>query len=297
MSVYVYWNGTVLGLEDVNISPLDRGYQFGDGVYEVIRFYHGTLFETKRHMLRLERSLNALSIPIPTFLLQDDRLKIDHLEQIMYDLIERENLTQQDGIVYLQITRGTYPRSHGFPKEATQPNMLMYVQAYPRPELIQRGAKVMLHPDLRWSRVDIKTVNLLGNVLAKQKAEEKGYHEAILHRSDIITEATAANVFIVRNGIVWTHPANEFILNGVTRSVVIDLIHQLAIPFVERPFNIDALLTADEVFLTSTTLEVTPVVMVDERTWDISRLDALTPRLQKAFEAYMADKTVSNPIR
>lgn len=288
--MYVYWNGAVRSLEDVKVSPLDRGYQFGDGVYEVIRFYHGTLFETKRHILRLERSLKALSIPIPTPLLHNDQLKIDRLEQIMYDLIERENLTQLDGIVYLQITRGTYPRSHGFPKAPLEPNMLMYVQAYPRPELIQLGAKVILHPDLRWSRVDIKTVNLLGNVLAKQNAEAKGYHEAILHRADIVTEATAANVFIVRKGVVWTHPANEFILNGVTRSIVIDFIRQLAIPFVERPFNIDALLTADEVFLTSTTLEVTPVVMVDERTLDIKHKDAVTQRLQKAFEAHMKDR-------
>lgn len=289
MSVHVFWNGDIHGLEDVKVSPLDRGYQFGDGVYEVIRFYHGTLFETKRHILRLERSLKALSIPKPSYLLHGDTLNIDHLETIMKDLIQREHLTQHDGIVYLQITRGTYPRSHSFPKETIEPNMLMYVEVYPRPELIRRGAKVMLHPDLRWSRVDIKTVNLLGNVLAKQKAEEKGYHEAILHRSDIVTEGTAANVFIVRGGVVWTHPANTCILNGVTRNVVIDLIRQQDIPFVERPFNIDALLTADEVFLTSTTLEVTPVVQVDERTFDRAHENTITRRLQKAFEQYIDD--------
>ncbi|MBE3594733.1 MAG: D-amino-acid transaminase [Candidatus Carbobacillus altaicus] len=289
LGLYAYWNGSIIPIEDVKISPLDRGYQFGDGVYEVIRFYAGQLFETGRHLKRLQRSLNELFIPAP--------INMDELEKTMHELIQQENLAQSDGMIYLQITRGAYPRSHSFPKGPAAPNMIMYAQTYPRPDIIEAGAKVTLHPDLRWHRVDIKTLNLLGNVLAKQKAEEKGYHEAILHRADVVTEASTANVFIVRKGVIWTHPANEAILNGITRLVVIDLIHSLGIPFVERPFTVDALLTADEVFLTSTTLEVTPVTMIDDLILGEGIPGPLSRKLQEAFTRHIQAHSTSETRR
>ncbi|MBE3596180.1 MAG: D-amino-acid transaminase [Hydrogenibacillus sp.] len=278
MNVRVYWNGSIKPLEDVRISPLDRGYLFGDGVYEVIRIYGGRLFAAERHWARLARSLRELSIaPEP---------EAEGLEQAIMTLIHEEGI--HDGIAYVQVTRGEAPRTHAFPNPAPWPNVLAYVQPYPRPEAIMRGGRAVLVPDIRWHRVDIKTVNLLGNVLAKQRAQEAGADEAILHRGEIVTEGSASNVFIVRGGIVFTHPATTAILNGITRQLVLELLQAQGVPVVERPFTVEALWAADEVWITSTTAEVTPIVEIDRVPIASGRIGPVTSLVRDAFMAAVA---------
>ncbi|PTQ54685.1 MAG: D-alanine aminotransferase [Hydrogenibacillus schlegelii] len=251
--MHAYWNGEILPLDAVRVSPLDRGFVFGDGVYEVIRLYGGRLFYADRHWARLARSLQALSIaPAPDPAALEDALR---------QLIAKDGV--EDGIAYVQVTRGAAPRTHAFPAPPVAPSVLAYVQPIPRPASIDRGGRAVLYPDLRWQRVDIKSVNLLGNVLAKQHAVEAGADEAILHRDGLITEGSSSNIFIVKKGIAFTHPATNAILNGITRQLVLELMGELGLPVVERPFSIEALWEADEVFITSTINEVTPIVAVD----------------------------------
>ncbi len=256
MSDVVYFGGTILPRESAAVSIDDRGFLLGDAVYEVLRVVRGRFVEPQRHLRRLARSLREVSIPDPG---------LDLLE-ISTDLLRRNRLEQAEATVYLQVSRGAAARQHAFPPRGTAPTVLVTATVFvPRVELLADGAKAITLPDLRWSRCDIKSVNLLPNVLAAQRAEEAGAFEAILLRDGVVTEATRSNVLIVTGGVVRTHPTGPFILPGVTREVVLELAAEAGVPVREEAVSAGVLQAADEVLLTGTTADVMAVVAIDGR--------------------------------
>lgn len=266
-------NDRLLPEREVSISPDDRGYYFGDGVYEMFRVYGGALFETEAHMRRLERSATATRIALP--------YAADALRDKLQRLVAAEGIA--DGTVYVQVTRGAAPRAHAFPAQ-TPPMLYANAKEAARPlAAMESGITAVTVPDIRWLRCDLKTLNLLPNVLAKQEALDRGADEAILHRDGVVTECSASNVMIVEDGVVLTHPANHLILHGVTRAVVIALLGEIGVPFAEEPFDLTRLADADEVFVTGTTVEVTPIVAIDGRPVADGKRGTVTARLQQAF--------------
>lgn len=257
------------------IHPEDRGYQFGDGVYEVGRVYQGKIYEWEAHYQRLCRSAQELQISIPW--------SSSELRQIASQLIEKNGLTETDAIVYLQVTRGSAPRQHDFP-EGVNPVLSGFARKLERPLAQQQaGIPAALIPDIRWLRCDIKSLNLLGAVMAKQQAKERGAYEAILHRDGTVTEGSAANLFVVKEGTLYTHPANHLILRGITRQVVIELANQLSLPVREEPFDTRFLEQADEVFFTATTIELMPVISIDGKPVGNGQVGEVVRALQDAF--------------
>jgi D-alanine transaminase len=271
----VLLNGEFVPAEEARVSYEDRGYYFGDGIYEVFRVYKGQLFETEAHLARLARSAQAISLKLPC--------SAEELAAYVRRLCEANGL--DTGIVYLQFTRGAAPRTHDFPENAV-PAMMGFAKAMPRPtDKMANGIAAMTVPDIRWLRCDIKSLNLLPNVLAKQQAKEAGLQEAIFHRDGTVTECTSSNLMIVKDGVLCTHPADHLILHGITRSVVLRLAGSCGVPVREVPFTLEELAAADEVFITGTTVEITPVVAVDGRAVAGGLPGPVTRKLQEAFEA------------
>jgi len=256
-----------------SIDPEDRAYQFGDGVYEVIRVYDGRPFLIKEHLERLKRSANEIRLTLP--------YPIEKLEKNLIELIERNRLDH--GNVYLQVSRGTAPRYHGFPKNA-RPLLIAYTQPGERPfKELDEGVRAITTEDIRWLRCDIKSLNLLGAVLAKQTALDHGCHEAIFIRDGIVTEGSSTNIFAVKDGELYTHPANHLILHGITRQITIKIAEKLQIPVNETTFDSKFLLFSDEVFLTSTTMEICPIIEVDNQRISDGKPGLVTRRLQEGF--------------
>ncbi|MFD2333966.1 D-amino-acid transaminase [Cohnella sp. GCM10020058] len=272
----IYWHDNAfLPEEEVLISPHDRGYNFGDGIYEVFRVYGGSLFEAEAHFERLRLSAEGLKLALPW--------GIDGLRAAMSELVERNALSE--GTVYLQITRGVAARNHLFPAGAA-PVALAYTREVSRPvQTMDQGISVVTLEDIRWLHCNYKTLNLLANVLAKQEAAERGAADAVLHRGGTVTESSASNVMIVKDGTLLTHPANNLILHGVTRAVALRLALAAEIPTQERPFSLDELYEADEAFVTGTTVEITPIVAVDGREVGDGKPGPITRRLQHEFAA------------
>lgn len=266
-------NDQFLPREEVKIDLEDRGYQFGDGIYEVARVYNGKAFRLDEHLVRLERSAKEIRMTLP---LSNGEIKTKILE-----LIAMDNLA--DGIVYFQVTRGVAPRAHNFPTNVTSV-LTAYTKEMPRPIAdFQSGVKVVSIEDIRWLRCDIKSLNLLGNVLAKQYAVENQAKEAIQIRNNTVTEGSASNFFIVKDGKIITHPANNFILRGITRDVIEEIANKLGIPFIEKEFSLNEAYKADEAFITSTTMEVTPVIQInDEKIAD--KPGTISKALQEEFD-------------
>ena len=256
MSDLVYLGGTMVPRKSAAVSIDDRGFLFGDAVYEVVRVVRGRFIEAERHLRRLARSLHQVSIPDPGL----------DLLAVSADLLRRNGLGNAEATVYAQVSRGAAMRQHAFPPPGTAPTVLVTVSAFsPRSELLTNGAVAITLPDLRWSRCDIKSVNLLPNVLAAQRAAEAGAFEAILLRDGVLTEATRSNVLVVAGGVVRTHPTGPFILPGVTREVVLELAGEGGVAVREEAVGADDLNAADEVILTGTTADVMPVVKIDGR--------------------------------
>lgn len=266
--------------EEIRISPDDRGYYFGDGLYEVFRVYGGALFEKEAHFARLARTANALRIRLPE--------PIDELERKLEQLVAREQIGE--GTVYMQITRGEAPRAHSFPAKA-EPVLMAYAQEVKRPlGAMESGISAVTVADVRWLRCDLKTLNLLGNVMAKQEALDRGAQESILHRDGVVTECSASNVMIVKDGALFTHPANHLILHGVTRAVVLRLALAEGIAVREEPFDLQALAAADEAFITGTTVEVTPIVRIDGLPVGTGKPGPITRQLQQAFNRLIGEE-------
>ena len=269
----IIFNGEIIDRSDVQIDIEDRGYQFGDGVYEVFRVYNGKLFAAEMHLNRLIESAKLLSIKIP--------YPVKELQAKFEELITRDQL--KFGTVYLQVTRGISIRNHAFPTEEVEPVLIAYTKELPYMGQEKPGIRAITTEDVRWLLCNIKSLNLLGNILAKQQAVEAGGDEAIQHRDGRVTEGSSSNVAIIVDGMLKTHPANHFILNGITRQVVLQLCKANGIPYVEEAFTVEEMLAADEVFYTSTGVEVTPIVKIDRKTIANGEIGPITRKLQTLF--------------
>jgi D-alanine transaminase len=255
----VYLNGSYVPSDRAQLSALDRGFVFGDGVYEVWRVVNGRLFEAERHRDRLERGLRELRIGPP------DGADADGLRTIAERLLHENGLLEGHATFYVEVTRGTAPRTHQFPPTGTRPTIFAYTARFkPIDHDRRNGVRAITRPDIRWLRCDIKTVQLLPNVLAKQAAVEAGAFEAIFIRDGVATEGTHSNLFAVLDGVLRTHPANNLILPGVTRDIVLDLAREQGIPAREEPVREGELRKCEELFFTGTTTDVLPVVRVDD---------------------------------
>ena len=262
----------------------DRGYQFADGVYEVIAIRAGKLVDEAPHLARLRRSLGELRI--------DGALADAPLKVVIREVIRRNGVV--NGTVYLQITRGSAPRDHGFPKAARP--VLVVTSRRSRaldPKIAEEGISVITIPDIRWQRCDIKTVSLTANVLGKQQAREAGAYEAWMVDADgHVTEGASTNAWIVTaDNLVVTHASDNAILNGVTRQALIAIIRREGYGFAERPFTVAEAKAAREAFLTSTTADLTPVVAIDGQPVANGVPGLLSQKLRADYLAYIEEST------
>jgi len=274
-------NGRFMPLEEATVSVEDRGFQFGDGIYEVIRSYHGHPFQLDAHLARLERSAKAIELPLPWGIPQ----WATHVQEG----IRRSGYAESK--VYLQLTRGAAPRDHVFPA-SVKPTAVMTVREMKPmdPALQAAGVAVMTMDDWRWGRCDIKSVNLLANVMARQKAKQAGAFEAIFVRQGQVTEGAVSNVMIVKAGRVLTAPEGKRILSGVTRTIVLELAKKEGLSVEERFVTLDDFLRSDEIFLTGTTVEVLPVIRVDGQAigpGGSGKPGPVTQKLQAAFKRFV----------
>lgn len=271
----VYLKGRYLPKAEAHISPDDRGFLFGDGIYEVVRASDGHLFRASSHWQRLRNSLSGIHIDGPT------NAEVQGLAET---LLEKNGLRSGEATVYLQITRGVAPRKHAYPQPPVPPTVYGYAAAFTLARgMWQAGVRVITVPDLRWARCNIKATSLLPNVLANQQAQATGAHEAILVRDGVVTEGAHSNFAAIRGGTLMTHPENNFILTGITRNVVLELCRELNIPVRESPIVESELQALDEAMLLGTTNDVMPVVQINDRQIGDGRPGPVTRRLQQAF--------------
>ncbi len=275
MTTIAYFNGQYLPKDKIAISPDDRGFLFADGLYEVIRCYHGRPFGLEAHLERLARGAAFLRFQADGY---------GDLGEVCHRLLADNGLSGADALIYIQVTRGApSPRLHHFPPEDTPLTVYAAARAFqPNPQIAQQGLTVIMVPDQRWARCDIKTVGLTANILAAQQAREKGADEALFVRDGCIMEASKSSFLTVCRGTVIGPPLTNYILGSVSRQVVETLCRDNDIPFSAEPIYQEHLASADELMLAGTTLEVTPVVAVAglERTWPAG---PVTRRLQEAF--------------
>lgn len=280
MARIAYVNGRYRPLQDTAINPEDRGYQFADGVYEVIKVLGGRPRDLERHLDRLERSLAALDISPP--------MPRRALETILHETLRRNSLT--DALIYIQITRGVAARNHLFPKQA-RPSLVVTVRrpSFPSAREREEGVSVITQPDLRWGRCDIKSISLLPNVLARQAAAAAGCREAwLVDRDGRVTEGSASNAYIVDgSGRLITHPLNERILGGVTRSVVLELARKEGLEVVEQPFSLEEAYGAREAALSSTSSWLLPVTTIDGRPVSNGMPGHVVRRLMALYANYL----------
>ncbi|MFO0948702.1 MAG: aminotransferase class IV [Planctomycetota bacterium] len=271
------WNGTIMPLREVRVSVLDRAFLFGDAVYEALNIYSGRYWLFREHMSRLRKSLAELRI----------QCDVDRLESRMIETLSASGVSH--GIVYLQITRGEAPRTHYFPKTPVSPNELIWITdtgADPYAHLRPDGVACITHEDLRWARRDIKSVNLLGNVLGCQAAVEAGCFEAILvEPNGLISEGTHTSVFAVRQGRLLTAPQSHHILPGITRGLVLQLAEHADIPIEEHAVHISDLPELEEMFLTGTSTEVLAIVKVDGKPIGAGKPGPITRKLHETYRS------------
>lgn len=279
MGALGFIDGRIVDLKELVVAMEDRGYQFGDGVYEYTKVYNGKCFSLKPHIDRLYRSLRELRIPaVFTFA---------EMEEIHNRLIAESGI--ENGGIYLQITRGWAPRAHAFP-DTVVPCLTMTI----RPSSINAaqwdtGVGVVAVPDERWLRCDIKSLNLLGNILAKQKAKEAGCYEAIMIRDNMVTEGSSSNFVIVKDGVLWTYPTGNLILKGVTRTRVLEeIVPANGLSVLEKAFTLDFAKKADEAFLTGTTTEIMPIVTIDGQPVADGKVGPITQKIQKGYKDAIA---------
>ena len=280
----VFINGEFLNQEDAKVSYEDRGYVFGDGIYEYIRAYNGKLFTVTEHFERFLRSASEIQI--------DLGYTVEELTDIVRQLLKINDI--QNGGIYIQATRGVAPRNHSFPTPEVKPAIMAFAKSYHRPyDDFENGINAVTVEDIRWLRCDIKSLNLLGNVLAKEYAVKYNATEAIQHRDETVTEGASSNVYAIKDGEIYTHPVNNYILNGITRKVIKWVAEDDNIPFNEETFTVDFLKNADEVIVSSTSAEVTPVVKIDGEIVNDGKVGPITKKLQEGFEKYIESKSIN----
>jgi len=268
----VYLNGEILDAEKAQISVFDRGFIFGDGIYEVMAQINGRFFYGDAHITRLKRCLKEIGIS----------MDVDALEAAIPAVLEASGLTGKDCLLYIQITRGVAPRQHSFPK-GIQPTVMLYAWPKSFPEINNTHAAVVTMEDFRWSRCDIKMTSLLGNVMANEHAQSNHCFETLLIRNGLITEASHCNVFFVKDKVVYTHPRGPYILDGITRQVVLELCKQLDIPVRLEGIRASDISSMDEAFLTGTSTQVLAIQKVDDHRFFDTTPGPVTQRIQEAF--------------
>jgi len=278
----IWINGEILHLSDARISVEDRGYQFADGVYEVIRLYGGKPFTLEPHLDRLIQSARGIEMNVP--------LEKPALTSEIRKIVAKSGVA--DGFVYLQLTRGVAPRNHVFPDNA-KPTLLFYARPLPPPQLpgVGEGVKLMAVEDERWKRCWIKSIALLPNVLAKNKAVAAGADEAVFIDGGVVTECSASNIFAVIGGKVVTHPVGSKVLPGITRAVLLDCAATLGIEVDERGFVEEEAIRASELFITSTTREVSWVARWNDRYIGQARCGPVTLSLHKELRRRVTAET------
>jgi len=271
----VYLNGEHLRLGDAKISVLDRGFIFGDGIYEVVPVYKGKPFRMAQHLARLQRSLAAIGI--------DTGRDAAQWRELVHDMIGRS--THENCVVYIQVTRGVARRDHAFPK-GVQPTVFCMVSPFTRPGPAQReqGLTAISAPDVRWLRCEIKSVSLLGNVLAKQQAVEAGVDEVVQFRDGFLSEGASCNVWIVKDGTLLAPLRDNLILEGIRYGFLEELAAQCGIPFESRRIARHEVDQADEVMMSSATKEILPIVQYDGKPVGDGRPGPVYARLRAAYD-------------
>lgn len=270
----VYLNGKWLTAEKAQISVFDRGFMFGDGIYEVTPFYEGDPFKMKEHLQRLQYCLDEICLEFDAF----------SLEPVMREAISRGNFKEEDAAVYIQITRGVAPRTHFFP-ESSKKTVLVYAFPVNLRGFENNAWKVMASEDKRWHRCDIKSIALLANTMANEMAISSGYKENLLIRNGYFTEGSHTTIFLVKKDIIYTHPEGSFILRGITRKVIIDLCKSMNLKIKEDAVHVDELVEIDEIFLTGTTTQVVPVesIEIDGEEVFTPKKNTVTSKIQQEF--------------
>lgn len=269
----VYINGRIVPHQEAQISVFDRGFLFGDGVYEVMVQIGGSFFYGKEHLNRLIGCLKKINLDFD----------VSTLPKEIERLLAVSKLSGKDCLVYIQVTRGVAVRKHAFPKTTT-PTLIMYATPFTLPDINQKNIATITTTDNRWHRCDIKAISLLGNVMANDLAAEQGIYEAIFIRNGRVTEASHCNVFFVKNEVVYTHPADTYILDGITRQIVIQLCKNLKIEFREEPILEENLTSMDEAFLSGTTTQIASISRIDNHFYNPDNsIGPITKKLQQAF--------------
>lgn len=272
----VYLNGDIVAAEAAKVSVFDRGFIFGDGLYEVMVQIGGKLFYEKAHLKRLQEGLGKINIDFD----------ITTLKPSINALLKAADLVETDCLVYIQITRGVAPRQHAYPK-TIKPTLMMYAVPKTLPDINTLHTKVITREDFRWSRCDIKMTSLLGNVMLNEEAMLNECFETVLVRDGVVTEASHCNVFFVKDEVVYTHPADTFILDGITRQVVIELCQKLNIGLVLKPILQSQIPEMDEAFLTGTSTQIASIQQIDDH-WYYAGHETkpVTKKLQEAFSRF-----------
>ncbi len=269
----VYLNGSIVAAEAAQVSVFDRGFIFGDGLYEVMVQIGGQMFYEKAHLNRLGEGLVKINIDF----------EVTTLKRPINDLLKAANLVDTDCLVYIQITRGVAARQHAYPK-GIEPTVMLYAIPKTLPDINRIHAKVITREDFRWARCDIKMTSLLGNVMLNEEAMRNECYETVLVRNGVVTEASHCNIFFVKDEVVYTHPADTFILDGITRQVVIELCQKLHIELVMKPIEKSQITEMDEAFLTGTSTQIAAIQQIDDHwyyTGDTAK--PITQKLQEAF--------------
>ncbi len=276
----VYLNGDYVRLGDAKISVLDRGFIFGDGIYEVVPAYERKPFRMAAHLARLERSLAAIGI-------KADRSR-DDWEKLVLDMLKRSPTA--DCMVYLQVTRGVAKRDHAFPKQALVPTVFCMVSPFTRPDAPHReqGLSVVSMPDLRWLHCEIKSVSLLGNVLAKQHAIEAGVDEVVQFRDGFLSEGSSCNIWVVKDGVLLAPPRNNLILEGIRYRFLEELAGDAGVSFESRPVSEAEVARADELMLSSATKEVLPIVNYNGKPVGSGKPGAVYAKLRAGYDKAIA---------
>ena len=273
----VFFNGKFIPKEEVKISPDDRGFLFADGIYEVVRWYEGFFFDMESHVTRLKRSLRELRI---------NWTGTDNFPAFSAELIKINKLENQPAMLYLQVTRGAAKRTHTFPSPDVDPTVYAFASGFvPDTQSKEKGIKVMLKEDIRWSRCDIKSIALLANTISFQEAHENGSKECIFVRNGLITEGSRSNIFFVIDGTLFTHPESNYILSGVTRKNILRLAQEAGIRIREEALLENRLRFVQEAFIANTSAEVTPVTEIGGNTLGEGLPGPVTKLLREKFDA------------
>lgn len=274
--MHVLWNEKIVNREEVTIDIEDRGYQYGDGLYEVVRIYAGKMYMIEEHLERLWTGAQKIKLTLP--------FTREKLVRLLNELIEAESV--KEGKLYFQVTRGIdSPRNHRLPnpkevKAVLTGNVIPYEK---QTQKMEQGITASVVEDTRWLHCDIKSLSLMGNILSLEEARSKGFDDAVLVRDGKVTEASAANFWMVKGNTIYTHPANNLILSGITRKKMIELAKANGLTVIEEAFDEKELYLADECFITGTLIELIPVVKIDNHLVGKGTRGAVAKRLQEAY--------------